>query len=79
MTNNEFAEMLSRFIAGSADAWEFDDYTSIRQHGKLERLRLELVALREVCPPLEPGHYCGPEGLIRMAEIAEEIRALDED
>lgn len=74
MTNHEFAEMLVRFIDGDADPWEFDDFTSIRLRGELERLRLEIVALRESYPPSEPGRYCSPEGMIRLKEIVEEIR-----
>jgi hypothetical protein len=76
MTNNQIADMLVRFVNGSAHAWEFDDFISSKQTGELDRLRRELTSISEIYPSDQDGQYCNAEGLLRIKEISEKIRYL---
>jgi len=68
------AEMLGRFIAGSAGDWEFDDFASTKSSDPLiEARRRELIALPRSFPPRDPAHFCSAEGLERIAAIADEL------
>jgi len=74
MKNEYVADMLFRFAEGKSKAWEFDDFISSRQSGKLEQARLELASLPERYPPESETEYCNVAGLVRVREIAEELR-----
>jgi len=76
MKNEQIADMLVRFAEGKTEPWEFDDFISSRQIGKLEQARLELTSLPEQYPSESGANYCNAAGLARLKEIAEEVRSL---
>lgn len=71
MKREELAKLIRSFIDGSIDKWGWDDFISIPQKDdEMESIRQECAALPELYPPFKPGHYCGPEGLVRLEAIA---------
>lgn len=76
MNKNEIADMLSRFARGNVEPWEFDDFISGTQPEEIEHFRIELLNLDVNYPSSDGKSYCGPDGLRRIDEIAEEIRSM---
>lgn len=77
LSNDEIADLLIRFVEDTVDdPWEFDDFISCSQQPEIEPYRDEIILIRENYPPDQPRHYCNNEGVLRIGEIAKEIRAL---
>ena len=64
LTREEAADIIARFLAGTGEEWEWDDFTSVPVKGDLE---LNAVALfcnlvHDIYPPDGTGEYCDSEG-----------------
>lgn len=76
-TRAEVAEYIERFLDGSGEKWDWDDFTSIRiADPRLDRVRLEAIDVRHRFPPDSQG-YCSDEGLAQLRALAESLRLDD--
>jgi hypothetical protein len=68
------AELLKRFLNGTAAEWEFDTFLSSR-HGEpdIEKYRIELAELPNLYPPQESSHYVSKYGVARIRDIIGEL------
>jgi hypothetical protein len=74
ITKGELARLINSFLDGSCGKWDWDDFTSVRQHDpEIEKLRLRLINMRDEYPPSNPTEYCSEEGRRVMAAIAESL------
>jgi hypothetical protein len=66
----EVAEIVSRFIHGAGDAWEWDDFLCVRQADPfLDAIRLECGELQDRFPAAPGEGFCSPDGLARLREL----------
>ncbi|HVU33695.1 MAG TPA: hypothetical protein VHE61_09690 [Opitutaceae bacterium] len=71
------ASVIEAFVAGTGDAWDWDDLTARRQHDPfLESIRLRCVKVPDTYPPAKAGTaYCNDEGMRVLSGLASEVRA----
>lgn len=78
LTHEEVAETIEKFLDGTGGSWDWDDFTSVRiLDPTLDAVRLRCVSLPERFPPIERGHYCGPEGVRELEQLIVELRKGD--
>ena len=52
------------FLAGTGNAWDWDDFTSIRiGYPDLDAVRGFCLQVRADYPPTDRTHWCNPDGL----------------
>ncbi len=74
-SKEEVARTIEDFLNGRGDAWDWDDFTSIRiDDSELERIRWLCGSMRDIYPPEEPGDFCGPEGVAALRRILDGLR-----
>jgi hypothetical protein len=75
MTYAEVAQSLQTFIDGGGSPWDWDDYISVSfEDPYLRNLQFRMVNLGNEFPPLQKGHYCGPEGIEVIRSYIKELR-----
>ena len=79
MRYTEVAETLERFVAGTVEPWEWDDFmaTKFSDDSYISELQARVSSLDIEFPPTQTGVYCGPEGVGVMLEYAKELRSKD--
>lgn len=66
--------LIRRFIQGSVDPYEWDDFISIPlRDPELEKLRITCVNLPKDFPPADKQHYCGQAGLEILESLARHL------
>jgi hypothetical protein len=76
LSKHEVANTLERFINGSGDAWEWDDFIngSTLQDEFLEGIRIQCQQLPSTHPPLEGQGYCSARGVQTMEQLVVKLR-----
>ena len=70
LSSSEVATYLRNFLEGGGGRWDWDDFTSMRLDDPvLENIRVQCVSLPDRFPPTERGHYCGPEGFVKLRQL----------
>jgi hypothetical protein len=68
------ADLLKRFVAGSVEEWEFDDFISTPSGDlDIERIRLLVNSIPTRFPPVANGTYASEEGLWEISRLADEL------
>lgn len=71
LENHKVADLLRRFVEGSVDPYELDDFLSTpATDPELEQVRLEVAAIPMRYPPELPSRFASDEGLKRIKQIA---------
>jgi hypothetical protein len=72
----EIANLILRFLAGSVEPYEWDDFISVPQADPdLEAVRRTCVSLREEHPSSDhPREYCNAQGIELLEELARQLR-----
>lgn len=69
------ADLIERFVDGSIGPWEWDDFISLRGRTmEIEKVRQRVAAVRDDYPPEKSSHWCSAEGVLRLRQIAKELR-----
>ncbi len=75
-TPEEVANTIEGFVGGTGNQWAWDGFTSIRlDDAELETIRQEIVDLPAKYPSPNPKDYCNEQGIARMRQIAQKLRA----
>ncbi len=75
MTKCEAADLIESFLNNVTGDWDWDDFISVRQSDpELETIRKRSAGLPEEFPPVEKGHYCGPQGIGVLKEFVVSLR-----
>jgi len=77
LTRNEAADLLERFVDGTCDPWEFDDFTSVRHKDPFVQWAAHTSARMDADYPPERnrrGAFCSEAGLARFREIIALLR-----
>ena len=75
-TPEEVANTIEGFVNGTGNQWAWDGFTSIRlDDPELEAIRQKMVALPAEFPSPNPKDYCNEQGMERMRQIVQELRA----
>jgi len=76
MNQNEIADLIERFLNGTGDEWEWDDFISMRLTDPgLESIRVRCAKLPLEFPPSRPNEYCGDDGRIVLKQLVKMLRA----
>jgi hypothetical protein len=77
MNYNEIADVIERFLDGTAGPWDWEDYTLVTtfEDPFLSSIQDRCRALFIEFPPTEKGHYTNAEGLAVLRELVTELRA----
>ena len=80
MGRAELADVIERFVSGDCGPREWDDFVSIsvKEDSEAETLRLEAAATAEDYPSDSPTVWCSAAGVLRLLEIAAQLRKLGE-
>lgn len=80
MERAELADVIERFVSGDCGLREWDDFISIsvKGDGEAESLRLEAAATADDYPSDSPRLWCNAAGVLRLLEIAAQLRQLGE-
>jgi hypothetical protein len=75
LNRTEGANLISRFLDGSSEPYEWDDFTSVRcKDSVLESARQRCAAVQDEYPSENPGEYCNSQGVEVLRRIAAELR-----
>ena len=76
LSKHEVANTLERFINGSGDEWEWDDFIngSTLLDEFLESIRIQCQQLPSTHPPLEGQGYCSAQGVQTMKQLVVKLR-----
>ncbi len=75
-SKREVALLIRSFLDGSAERWDWDDFTSVRQtNPEIEAVRQRLIAIYDEFPANKPGQYCNDEGAAELLRIANSLDA----
>ena len=75
MNRKQVADLIEAFLNGSIGDWDWDDFVSVKQPDpEMEKIRAQRASLPDDFPPTEEGHYCGPDGLKALQDIAVRLR-----
>ena len=76
LSKHEVANTLDRFVNGSGDAWEWDDFIngSALQDESLELIRIQCQQLPSTHPSLEGHSYCSAQGVQTMKQLVAKLR-----
>lgn len=78
MTREEAADLLDRFLEGKTKGWEFGNFVDEYSGGDelLLRVSTEVCHINRDYPPEKgKGGYCNDEGMRRIRELAQLLRA----
>jgi hypothetical protein len=77
MNYNEVADIIERFVNGTAGPWEWDDYTTGTKFDDpfLRSIQDRCRALWIEFPPIEKGHYTNADGIAVLSELVKELRS----
>jgi hypothetical protein len=77
MNYEEVAVTLENFIDGGGSPWDWDVYTLgvSFEDPYLRNIQIRMANLGNQFPPLQKGHYCGPEGIEVIRCYIRELRA----
>jgi hypothetical protein len=71
----ELIDLLSRFLDGQTDPWEWGDFTTSRfSDPAVEEVRDTCSDLPDLYPPIEKGAYCNAAGMQKLREIVEQLK-----
>lgn len=72
-TPQEVADVIDRFLNGTGNRWDWDDFCSLRiEDAALDAVRLQCVDLHDEDP--HPFHYCGPAGIEELRRLVSSLR-----
>jgi hypothetical protein len=72
----EVIREIQKFLNGTGGAYDWDDFLTFPIYDqRLDAIRIECAELRDKFPPGSCRQYCGDEGLTRLQEIVEQLRA----
>lgn len=75
MNATDLADLIERFLQGTGNDWEWDDFLSVRQRNpRFERIRERCASLPTDFPPSDERHYCSVDGLGVLQSIIDELR-----
>jgi len=70
----ETAELITRFVEGSAEDWEWDTFTSVPgETPEAEQLRQEVLAVTTSFAPRSANEWCAPDGMQALRKIAARV------
>jgi hypothetical protein len=72
----ELAGVIERFINGSSQPWEWEDYFLCKscKDPFLISAQRRMLSISMEFPPASKGHYTGPEGIAVLRGLVEELR-----
>lgn len=71
----EVSKYLEEFLSGEGNPYEWDDFLSIPvKDPYLDSIRNRSNRLQGDYPPIEPGHWCSPEGEKLLRSMIDELR-----
>ncbi len=74
-TPEEVAEIIERFVAGTASDWEWDDFISVRiRNPQLETIARRCAGLPQEFPPTIGGSYTSADGLAVLQAYVRTLR-----
>jgi hypothetical protein len=74
-TKEEVAEYIDRFLSGTGEKWDWDEFTSFPiDDPELEEIRVRAGELPDRYPPDQAGYYCNDQGLRLLEQIAQSLR-----
>ncbi|HWR34894.1 MAG TPA: hypothetical protein VN622_03355 [Clostridia bacterium] len=74
-TENEVAETIEKFVAGTCGQWDWDDFISVTfKNGNVEAARVECLKVAEDFPG-GASRWCSDDGLLRLLAIAASLRS----
>jgi hypothetical protein len=75
-TTENVIQEISKFLNGAGAAHDWDDFISISiSDPRLDAIRIECSDLRDKYPPGTERKYCSDEGLNRLEEILNDLKA----
>ena len=77
-TPAEVASIIQAFVDGTGNPYDWDDFLcgGRIEDQALEKIRARCAALPQEFPPLQPGEYCGREGVELMQSFVAELAKL---
>jgi hypothetical protein len=74
LTAKDVRSILGRFLDGTAEPYEFDDFVSLSiEDPRLDAIRERCAGLSSEFPPEVRGHYCGEGGVEVMRRFMKEL------
>lgn len=71
----EVRKYLEEFLSGEGNPYDWDDFLSISVRDPyLDSIRNRSNRLQGDYPPIEPGHWCSPEGEKLLRSMIDELR-----
>lgn len=75
MTRVEIAELIERFLAGTAGPHEWDDFESVPlADPDCDSIRAQCARIRDHFPPRHASEFCNEQGAAELARMAEHCR-----
>lgn len=75
MNRLEAIDLIERFLNGTADEWEWDDFMSVRLSDRaVEDVRKVCASLPARFPSTQRGMYCSPEGLKELGAYLKRLK-----
>jgi len=75
LSKHEVANTIERFIEGSGEAWQWDDFIngSALKDESLEHIRIQCQQLPSTHPPNEGQGYCNAQGVETMKQLVAKL------
>jgi hypothetical protein len=77
MNYNEMAGVIERFVDGSTEPWEWEEYFLVMKYDDpfLRYFQQRVLRISFEFPSNSPGEYTSHEGLAALKELARELRS----
>jgi hypothetical protein len=74
-TNHEVSNIIQRFVDGTGDKWEWDDFCSVpMENPDLEMTRGKCINLCFTHPASDKQHFCDADGIQLLLEMVQSLR-----
>jgi hypothetical protein len=77
MSYNELADVIDRFVDGTAAPWEWEEYFLVTKYNDpfLRHIQQRVLAVSFEFPPDAEGGYTNSEGLAVLRSLADRLRS----
>ena len=77
LTSIEVAAIIERFLDGTGEKWDWDDFTSISiLDPVLDGVRRTCGELPDRYPPVRPSHYCSEAGFQILRTLVQDLSVV---
>ena len=75
MQKAELADLIEKFVNGTAGEWAWDDFISVKQSDpEIEEIRRRCAKLPVEFPPKRDREYCSEEGAAVLTDFVQLLR-----